>query len=192
MIKELLKKSRSYRGFDESRVITREELLDLVDCARYAPASRNLQPFQYYLVYEKSEAEQILLCTKWAAALPDLQLPREGEHPGAFIIICQDSRIGKNLAAFQKDIGVVAQTMLLAAADSDLGGCMIANFNPKKIRQVTDLPEYLEPVLVVAIGKPIERVVVTEINYGEDTKYYRDKENCHYVPKRKLGDIIVK
>ena len=49
MIKELVKKSRSCRGYDESRKISREELLELVDCARFAPSSVNRQPFQYLL-----------------------------------------------------------------------------------------------------------------------------------------------
>ena len=49
LLKELLKQNRSYRGFDESRKITREELEDLVDCTRYTPSSVNMQPFKYYL-----------------------------------------------------------------------------------------------------------------------------------------------
>ena len=50
MIKDLLKKSRSYRGYDESYQVTREQLTELVDCARYAPSSVNLQPLKYRLV----------------------------------------------------------------------------------------------------------------------------------------------
>lgn len=41
MIKDFVRQSRSYRGYDESRTITREELAELVDCARLAPSSVN-------------------------------------------------------------------------------------------------------------------------------------------------------
>ena len=42
MLKELLKKNRSYRGYDRSVPVTREQMLDMVDCARYAPFSRTI------------------------------------------------------------------------------------------------------------------------------------------------------
>ena len=38
-VKELVKANRSYRGYDESRAVTREELLELVDCARLTAAA---------------------------------------------------------------------------------------------------------------------------------------------------------
>ena len=38
MIRELAEKSRSWRGYDESRAITKEELCALVECARRCPA----------------------------------------------------------------------------------------------------------------------------------------------------------
>ncbi len=51
MLKDLLLKNRSYRGFDESRLITRAEMLDLVEHARLTPSSVNLQPLVYVLIY---------------------------------------------------------------------------------------------------------------------------------------------
>ena len=44
---DLVKKNRSYRGYDETRTITREELLDLVDLSRFTPSSINQQPLKY-------------------------------------------------------------------------------------------------------------------------------------------------
>ena len=92
---------------------------------------------------------------------------------------------------FQKDVGIAAQTILLAAVEMGLGGCMIGNFNPKEIRSALNLPDTLMPVLLVAIGKPDETVVIREIEEGGDTAYYRGENGVHYVPKRKLKDIIL-
>ena len=47
---ELVKKNRSYRGFDENVKITREEMLKIVDCARLCPSSVNIQPLKYYTI----------------------------------------------------------------------------------------------------------------------------------------------
>ena len=191
MIRELAKKSRSYRGYDESRKITREELLELVDCARYAPSSVNRQPLKYLLAYTQEDLDKIQPLTAWAGGLPHIRLPHPGKRPTAFIVICQDTSLDANLARFTRDVGAAAQTMLLAAVEQGLGGIMIGNFNPERVAKAFDLPEHIIPMLVVALGKPDEQIVLTEIEDGESVQYYRDEQDVHYVPKRKLEDIIL-
>ena len=191
MIKDLVVKSRSYRGYDESRKVSREELLELVDCARFAPSSVNGQPFRYLLVYEKEQVDCLQALTGWARALPDMKLPHPGKCPTAFIVICQNTEWDDNLNRYLRDVGAVAQTMLLAAAEKDLGGIMIGNFSPEKVAKAMDLPETIVPMLIVAIGRPDEKIVLTEIENGQSTKYYRDEQDVHYVPKRKLEDIVI-
>ena len=190
MILELAKKSRSYRGYDESRRITKDELLHFVNCARFAPSSVNGQPFKYFLAYEKEVVDRIQPLTGWARALPQMKLPHPGHCPTGFIVICQDTEWGPDLKRYLKDVGIVAQTMLLAAAEKDLGGIMIGNFSPEKVSEALSLPENLVPMLIVAFGKPDEKIVVREIENGESIKYYRDENDVHYVPKRKLEDIV--
>lgn len=192
MLKDLVKKSRSYRGYNEERQITEEELTELVDYARLCPSSVNGQPFRYYISWKKEEADRIQAQTMWARALPEITLPHPGMCPTAFIVICQDTRLDEALNRYQKDVGIVAQTMLLAAAEKGLGGCMIGSFNAGGIRKELKLPEYLVPMLVVAIGEPKETIVLKEIDEGESITYYRDENDVHYVPKRKLKDIVLK
>lgn len=189
--KELVKKNRSYRGFDETRRISKEELMELVDCARLCPSSVNKQPLKYYLACEKEVVDKIQKETKWARALPELDLPHKGMRPTAFIVICQDTRIDQSLSRYQRDVGIVAQTMLLAAVDKGLGGCMIGNFGAASVREALSLPDHLAPMLIVGLGKPAEKVVLTETRDGESTDYYRDEQDVHYVPKRKLEDILL-
>lgn len=190
-IRELVLKNRSYRGYDESRKVTREELLELVDCARLTASSVNQQPLRYYLAWEKEKVAVIQSLTKWAAGLPELELPYEGQRPTAFIVICQDTRVWEGLPRFQKDVGIAAQTILLAATEQGLGGCMIGNFQAGTLKEKLGLADELTPLLVVAIGKPAEKVVLTEIEPGGSTAYYRDENGIHYVPKRRLEDIIL-
>ena len=72
MFKDIVKASRSYRGYDESYRFSREELEDFVDCARFAPSSVNAQPFCYYLAWEKEEVDRIQKLTNWECARQDL------------------------------------------------------------------------------------------------------------------------
>ena len=191
MFKDIVKKSRSYRGYDESRRISREELLELVDCARLAPSRVDGQPFQYLLVWKKEDVDRLQPLTGWARALPDMKLPHPGKCPTAFVVICQNTEWDPDLNRYLRDVGAVAQTMLLAATQEGLGGIMIGNFSPAKVAQEMELPETIVPMLIVAFVKPDEKIVITEIENGQSTKYYRDEQDVHYVPKRKLEDIVL-
>ena len=141
MLKDLVLKNRSYRGFDESVRISRETLEGFVDCARLCPSSVNKQPLKYFLAWEPEEVEKVQGLTKWARALPDMVLPHPGKRPTGFVVICQDKGIDENLSRYQKDVGIVAQTMLLAAVEQGLGGCMIGNFQAGEVMEVLGLPE---------------------------------------------------
>ena len=191
MVKDLIVKNRSYRGYDESYKLTREQLMEYVDGARLSASSVNMQPLKYYIAYEKEDSDKIQCRIKWARQLPQMKLPHPGMCPTAFIVICQDKRISDNLNRFMKDVGIVAQSMLLLATEEGLGGCMIGNFDPGDIREGLELPDYLQPLLVVALGKPAETIVLTEVGEDGNTAYYRDENDVHYVPKRSLSDLLI-
>lgn len=191
MLKELVIKNRSYRGYDESVAVSRETLMEFADCARLCPSSVNKQPLKYYLVWEKEMVKRVQGLTRWARALPQIQLPHPGHCPTAFIVICQDSEIDPNLNRYMKDVGIVAQTMLLAAVEKGLGGCMIGNFTAGEVKETLELGENLHPLLIVAFGKPDEKIVLSELPESGDTNYYRDQEDVHYVPKRRLEDELL-
>jgi len=189
MLRELVEKNRSYRGFDESREVSKEELLELVDLTRYTASGFNLQPLKYLLICEKDMVETILPLTKWGAALPHLNLPYPGKHPAAFIVICHDTTIGPNADASHIDLGIVAQTMMLGAVERGLGGCMIQNFRGPAVKEALGLADHLVPKLLLGIGKPDEVVKIVGVDGG--MKYYRDENDVHYVPKRDLKDLVI-
>ena len=182
MFIDLVKKSRSFRGYDEGRKLTREELLQMVDCARFAPSSVNRQPFQYYLAYTQEKLDLIQPLTGWARNLPEKRLPYPGRRPTGFIVICQNTLWDADVTRYRVDVGIVAQTMLLCAADMGLGGIMIGNFSPEKLAAALALPDNLVPMLILALGKPDEEIVLTEAKPGESLKYYLDDNDVHYVP----------
>ncbi len=190
MFRDLVLKNRSCRGYNKKRRVTREELLQLVDLARLCPSTANIQPLCFYLAWEVEEVAKIQEQTRWAGALKDKKLPHPGMEPPAFIVILQDTSIHDSLTRFQKDAGIAAQTMLLAATEMGLGGCMIGSFHAQNIKNILNLDESYVPMLVVAIGEPAEEIVLKDIEPGESTGYYRDEKEVHYVPKRKLKDIV--
>ena len=191
MLKDLILKNRSYRGYDENYSFTREQMEAYIDGARFCPSSKNMQPLKYYAAYEKKDVDAIRPLVRWAAQLQDITLPHPGHCPTGFIVICQDTDINTNLNMFQRDAGIVAQTMLLLAAEEDLGGCMIGNFVADELKRVLALPENIRPLLVVAFGKPDEKIVLTDVGADGSTVYFRDENDVHYVPKRSLDDLML-
>lgn len=190
-VSELVFKNRSYRGYDRSRKLTKQELMKLVNCARLTPSTVNRQPLKYYLAWEEDEVAKIQSTTMWAKGLSGTSLPHPGKEPTAFIVICLDTQIDDNVQRFMRDVGIAAQTILLAATEKGLGGCMIGSFKAGELREHLLLPERLIPMLVVALGKPEEDVRIVEAEKDGDVSYYRDENDVHYVPKRKLEDIVL-
>ncbi len=189
MLENLVLKNRSYRSYDESRKVTREELLYFVDLARKTPSTRNQQPLCYRLVHTSEECAKVLPLTGWAALL-NIKLPPEGHAPTAYIIICCDTTAATpNFEKFWRDVGITAQTITLAATEKGLGGCMIGSFSPEKICAALNIPEKYRPMLVIALGKPDEMIKMVEAENGK-VNYYREN-GVHIVPKRPLDEIII-
>ena len=117
-------------------------------------------------------------------------LPHPGKEPTAFIVICQDTDIDSNLSRFQRDVGIVAQTMLLRATELGLGGWMIGSFSAGSVHDTLRLAKNIKPILIIAVGKPDEEVILTDAKDG-NTEYFRDEDDRHYVPKRALTDMII-
>lgn len=188
MIKDLVERTRSYRRFYQDLNIELETLRELVGVARLSAAAGNLQPLKYILSNEPVKNSKIFQHLAWAGYLRDWRGPEEGERPSAYIIVLGDKRICNS---FGCDHGIACQNIMLAAVEKGLGGCMIGSVNRERLRAELDIADYLEILLVLALGKPNETVVLEEVGPEGDIKYWRDSDGVHHVPKRSLEDIIV-
>jgi nitroreductase len=189
MLADLVRKSRSYRRFYQDEAVSEATLRELVDMARLTPSGRNIQPLRYLLFCTPEMNAQIFPTLGWAGYLTDWQGPEPGEQPAAYIIVLGDKQITNN---FGVDPGIVAQTMLLGATEKGLGGCIIATVQRVRLAELLQIPERYEIVLVLALGKPREEVVIDPVGENGDIKYWRDEAHVHHVPKRVLEDLILK
>jgi len=188
MIRDLILKNRSYRRFHQEVAIDVETLRGLVDLARLSASAANRQPLKYILSGNKEKNALIFPCLGWAGYLKDWPGPSEGEQPSAYIIMLGDTEISKS---FGVDSGIAAQSILLGATETGLGGCMIASAQKDRLRQALDIPPRYEILLVIALGKPRETVVINNVGPGGDIEYWRDGEGIHHVPKRSPDDVII-
>lgn len=191
-VRELLTKNRSYRRFDESRRIDRQTLVDLVDLTRLCPSAANDQPLKYMVVTDRQECATLFATLSWAGYLTDWPGPAEGERPTGYIVILADTTIKKQVDV---DPGIVAQSMLLGAVEKGLGGCMFGSIAREQLRRDFSIPADLGIVLVLALGFPVETVVLEETpappDSAKETAYWRDASGIHHVPKRSLEEILL-
>ena len=187
MIEDLIKSNRSCRRFLQKEAVPVDTLRWLVNLARLSASAANLQPLKYILSNEPHKNGMIFPCLKWAAYLKDWPGPPEGERPSAYIIMVGDGNIAKS---FGPDLGIAAQSLLLGARERGLAGCMIGSINKELLQEIFHLPNHLEILLVIALGKPKEIAVIDDMQPGDGIEYWRDEHGVHHVPKRRLEDII--
>jgi nitroreductase len=187
MLRDLILKNRSYRRFHQDFVIEHQTLKELVDLARLSASAANLQPLKYVLSCEPEKNALIFPHLGWAGYLKDWPGPAEGERPSAYIIILGDTTVSRT---FGCDHGIAAQSVLLGATERGLGGCMIGTVQRQELSTILDIPAHYEILLVLALGKPKEKVIIESVTQDGDVKYWRDAQGVHHVPKRSLDEII--
>ena len=180
----LLRRNRSYRGYDPARAVTREELKKLVEVTTLVPSGMNRQALRYRLVTE-DESDRVLPLVRLSGALPELHLPFPGTEPRAFLVVA--STVPEN-PVIDIDLGIAAQSLLLKAVEMGLNGIIIRAFDPGKLQEALGMD--LAPLLVIAIGKGAEDIFLKPVDAGQPLNYYR-KDGVHFVPKLKVDDILL-
>ena len=186
---DLVRKSRTYRRFDEKHAISPETLRSLIECARLTPSGGNMQTLRFFGTCSPEWNQKVYATLSWAGYLPEWGGPTAGERPSAYVVICNDSTLKK--VTPEIDVGIAAQTIVLAATSGGLGGCMFGSVKREKLREILSLAAGIEISLVVALGKPVEKVVLEVASPGGSIKYYRDPDGTHHVPKRALSEILL-
>jgi nitroreductase len=189
MIEELIRNNRTCRRFYQDHAVNLELLRELVNLARLSGSAGNLQPLKYVLSCNAETNERIFSCLGWAGYLKDWPGPEEGERPPGYIIILGDPEKANEYIGC--DCGIACQSILLGATEKGLAGCMLGSVNRKRLRNILKLPARLKILLVIAIGKPKEEIVIEAVGPDNDIRYWRDDKGLHHVPKRNLEDIII-
>lgn len=186
-VRELVLKNRSYRRFHETVPVGEAQLKEWVDLARLTASGGNKQPLRYVLGCDPQTNAKIFENLGWASYLPDWKGPGEGDRPAAYIVILGDTTVA---SSFGCDHGIVAQTIMLGAAEQGWGGCIIGSVQREQLQSALGIPAQYEILLVLALGKPKETVVLEPMT-KDDVKYWRDARGWHHVPKRSLDEVIL-
>lgn len=192
MIRELIVKTRSIRRFKEDERLDETVLRELIDLARLGGSARNSQPLRYMMVTDRQLGARIFPHLGWAGYLTDWPGPAEGERPPAYVICLLDRRCCKGPEGEARvDLGIATQNLLLGAAERNIHGCRIGSFSPAVSELLQIDGSRYKLLLVIALGRAAEEVVLEEAGPDGDIRYWRDRRQVHHVPKRALADIII-
>jgi len=144
---EAIKARRSIRQFTDEP-IEKETLEKLLDAARWAPTGGNQQKWRFVVVTSPSVKE---LIKKFAPGIFVM--------PAAFIVICAEKEPGANRWAeegYLADCAIAAQNIMLAAWEMGIGSCPALSYAKVAVQEILNLPEDVEPLLIVTLGYPAE------------------------------------
>jgi len=147
----LISKRWSPRAFAD-RAIEDDKLHSIFEAARWAPSSRNEQPWAFFVVTKsESESFELLLGTLmdsnrvWAQNAPALIMTL------AHTVLEKDGK--PNHLGFH-DLGLATSNLVIQATALGLATHPMAGFHPEMARARFHVPEGWEPVSVIAVGYP--------------------------------------
>lgn len=187
-LRDLLQRNRSCRRFSSEVVPSSEQIKDWIESLRYTASARNLQPLKYQIVVDDVLCRALTDSVGWAGYLTDWPGPSEDERPRAWVVQLLDERLAP---AARFDEGLHLEALTLQVVEAGFGACIMTAFDPKKLGALLELPHYLRPISVVAIGLPAEQIQIEALSSQEGgIRYYRDELQVHHVPKRTLEEIL--
>lgn len=188
-LENLLEWRRSYRKFDETRLISKNDIDEILNSIKFASCANNRQYLRFISVENKDKVLEIFDNTKWAASLKNnMGRPKEDERPVYFIAILSDD--DKKLRFNGIDEGLVISNLTLTAAEKGIGSCIIGSVNDKKMREILNYKDNYSCEVVIAFGYPKVKSTIKEIDLEEDQSYYLDEDGNYIVPKYKKDDIV--
>ena len=144
---EAIKQRRSIRQFTDEP-IGKDALERLLDAARWAPTASNQQRWRFVVVTSPSVKE---LIKKFAPGIFVM--------PAVFIVICVEKAPDANPwaeATYLADCAIAAQNIMLAAYEMGIGSCPALSYAKVAISEILNIPEGIEPLLVITLGYPAE------------------------------------
>lgn len=145
----------SSRAFADKPVET-DILLTVLEAARWAPSSNNLQPWRFVLA---QEAEQIKLFHEFI--VPG-NLEWAGQAPVLILLLSAVQEDGKLNGAHAFDTGAAWSAIALQAALLGLNTRAIGGFDRLKARERLSIPAEFELQAVIALGYPGSRELLSD------------------------------
>lgn len=189
MLIENIKKTRSHRRFT-SKNIKEEEILQMLEGARFSSSTKNNQVLRYSYTTDDEKCQKLFPAISLGGLLKKEDKATLEERPRAFILISAKKDINLPDSRLYFDIGIASQNIVLIADELAYGACIVMSYNKKVFEEILELPEEYDSKAVIILGEPKDVIKLIDSKNSEDTNYFIEN-GIHYVPKLTLNSLII-
>jgi nitroreductase len=150
-IQETIAKRWSARAYDATKPVSHEQIIALLEAARWAPSCFGDEPWRF-IVWDKNSDEK-----SWQQAF-DCVVPNNQtwvKHSAVLILVCAGTLFGHNQSPnrwAQYDTGAAAENLCLQAADLGLMAHQMGGFNADNAREKFNIPAQFTPMAMISVG----------------------------------------
>jgi nitroreductase len=158
-VNEVILYRRSVRHFKSDPIPT-ENLIKIVEAARWAPTAANRQKTRFVVVTDEDLLKKIADNAKII-----FYRQRHAAQSRAMIVVSLDS------TTWVEEVGAAIQNMLLMAYSLNIGTCWIGAFNKEVVRELLKIPQNHKILALILLGyysedpKPAPRLELGEIAF---------------------------
>jgi nitroreductase len=176
---------KSSKAYQPGKIIPAEDILSFFEAARWAPSANNLQPWRYLIASEENpqQIEKMRSCLMpsnqvWANSAPLLVLccAKLTKHDGS-----------KNKYALH-DLGLANENLLMQMRSLGYNCRPMGGFDHEKARELFDIPEDIQPFVIIAAGYPLKKDKMSEALKQEETKFRERNEIENWLFHGKWGN----
>jgi len=160
-IHDLLERRWSPRAYDNTKPVSRTQVLALLEAARWAPSCNGDEPWRY-LVWNRADdaagwqqAFETLSENnrKWCASVPVLMLSCAGS------VFAHNGKPNRHA---QHDTGMASLNLSLQAVALGLVAHQMGGFDSEKVRAAFAIPDGYTPMAMIAVGYQAEPEVLPD------------------------------
>lgn len=154
-INETIANRWSGRAYDVKRGVSQEQVIALLEAARWAPSCFGDQPWRFIVWNKKADA------SAWQQAFNSLSPGNQTWVNAAplLILACADTLFNHNQQAnrwAQYDTGAAAENLCLQAASMGLMAHQMGGFNADVVRESFAIPAQYIPMAMISVGYPAD------------------------------------
>ena len=163
-INETIANRWSGRAYDASKQVSHEQIIALLEAARWAPSCFGDQPWRFIVCQKNSK--QNADTNSWQRAFDCLAPSNQSwvKDAPVLILVCADTLFGHNQTPnrwSQYDTGAAAENLCLQASHMGLLAHQMGGFSTDKAREHFSIPDQYTPMAMVSIGYPADITTVT-------------------------------
>jgi nitroreductase len=169
---DVVLRQRACRDFSDEPV-TDDDVERILEAATHAPSAENTQPWLFIVVRDDDTRAALSDVTRrlWSGgardyaeahnerrlfAEVDASVERGLGGAPVFVVVCADTSAGAHRSAVGSSIFPAVQNLLLAANALGYGSALttLTTYGGDELRSLLALPERVEPMAIVPIGRP--------------------------------------